>query len=518
MDQKNNRADPDFKDQFREAVETIGDGGTRVLATTAGELLPTAMNRIPRSGGRAGGDPSFKAQIQRGLKNGRLTPPPPVNNGNDVPIAQAVAVDNNTSNSDGVPVVVPPTPTAQEDSVVMVLKISKRTLYWLLGILVLIIGVSTIIGGVCSSGKCRRTDNNGNRTSSAVGGGDSNGGPSSNLRPTVHAGPPTAAPPASTTTTTPCSTGDDCPLGTCARESLTTQNMVCCPAGASEYLFDPINAAICTGQPAGAVCTNDSLCASNACFQQACLAERQRGGSVMCDSNSDCTGTCVVGTCTEGLFAETGMVCDDAEDCALGVCARATVSTGYICCSTGNFEFFESDDVCTGQLTGAVCGELDTLCQSGTCFQGMCLATEQADGQPCDSNADCRGACVGGICTDNLRSPGEACDDDSDCSNKVCGLLTVLSNKAVCCPTSQAEYCFGCPVSASVCTGQATGAMCGELDSVCQSGACLGGTCLADRQANGQRCDSNADCIGSTCTSGICSDILSQPPTTTPIE
>jgi hypothetical protein len=133
MDQKNNRADPDFKDQFREAVETIGDGGTRVPASTAGELLPTAMNRIPRNGGGRGGDPSFKAQIQRGLKSGRSTPPPPGNNdGNDVPIAQAVAVDNSTNNSDGVPVVVPPTPTAQEDSVVMVLKISKRTLYWLL--------------------------------------------------------------------------------------------------------------------------------------------------------------------------------------------------------------------------------------------------------------------------------------------------------------------------------------------------------------------------------------------------
>jgi hypothetical protein len=159
MDQNNNRADPDFKDQFREAVETIGDGGTRVPTTTAGELLPTAMNRISRSGG-SGGDPSFKAQIQRGLKSGRLTPPPHGNNGNDVPIAQAVAVDNSTNNSDGVPVVVPPTPTppTPQDSVVMVLKISKRTLYWLLGILLVLIGVSTIIGGVCRN-TCRIVQN-----------------------------------------------------------------------------------------------------------------------------------------------------------------------------------------------------------------------------------------------------------------------------------------------------------------------------------------------------------------------
>jgi hypothetical protein len=94
-----------------------------------------------------------------------------------------------------------------------------------------------------------------------------------------------------------------------------------------------------------------------------------------CDSDDDCTGTCVGGICIDG-FAGPGATCDDKYDCSNQVCALETAkSTKAVCCPSGASAYVSSPIfgiVCTGQVSGAVCAGSDTLCKSGVCVQGVC--------------------------------------------------------------------------------------------------------------------------------------------------
>jgi len=76
-----------------------------------------------------------------------------------------------------------------------------------------------------------------------------------------------------------CDDNNDCILGVCAYESYTgAAKLHCCPSGNSEFLRDyaysnfPKNddASFCKGQPTGARCPKDSLCASNNCTLNGC--------------------------------------------------------------------------------------------------------------------------------------------------------------------------------------------------------------------------------------------------------
>jgi hypothetical protein len=226
---------------------------------------------------------------------------------------------------------------------------------------------------------------------------------------------------------------------------LERRTMVCCPTGESVYLPSPVSENVCTGQPIGAACVDafdeSGVCASpNVCVQNICTAGPLPAGAA-CDDNYDCdgTGTCVAGLCIAG-FQPINATCDDAGDCANGVCALETAAAvKNVCCPTGSAEYFSDlTQVCTGQATGATCGSADSLCQSGACYQGICLAALQANGQPCDGNEDCTGTCINGKCTDARQPAGAACDDFGDCANNVCALGTadkLTADKLVCCPS-----------------------------------------------------------------------------------
>jgi hypothetical protein len=112
-----------------------------------------------------------------------------------------------------------------------------------------------------------------------------------------------------------------------------------------------------------------------------------------------------------------------------------------VCCPTGSAEYFSGlTQVCTGQATGATCGSADTLCQSGACYQGICQAELQANGDSCDDNEDCTGTCVVGKCTDAKQPAGATCDDNADCANGACALETAASAIQVCCPTGAITF------------------------------------------------------------------------------
>jgi hypothetical protein len=488
---------PGYKDQFREAQP------------------PLPSRESPHHTAAAnGGGPFFKNQ------------------------AHSRANPNNVGGNATTDPTEPPT-TSHQNNTSDVLTVSKSTLArWVLGIIIL---TGAVIGGFCISGKCRSNSGRGGGTQLVE---REVGDATPSLRPVplpppvpttpsasapiATAGPPaTAAPvqapvvatPPTSPTATPCTSATDCRSGVpCARESLEVRTLVCCPSGAAETVYSPMIDTVCTGQPAGAACTSDSpsLCASAVCFQNACLAGPQPAGS-MCDSNDDCISTCIQGTCTDGL-QPTGAACDDDSDCLNSVCALETAakssSVKQVCCPTGDSEYFIDTDVakiCTGQLTGATCGSSDTICQSGTCFQGKCQEDLQPSGGACDNNEDCTGTCIAGICTDVLQPIGAACDDDGDCLNSACALETAAKSssvKQVCCPTGDSEYFIDTDV-AKICTGQLAGATCGSSDTICHSGTCFQGQCQEALQVNGRPCDTNEDCTG-TCVGGVCKS-ASQP-------
>ena len=144
----------------------------------------------------------------------------------------------------------------------------------------------------------------------------------------------------------------------CARESFlaTPANQICCPSG---RVGD-----VCRNQTADQPCrTNDALCASDVCVAGVCLAAKQPQLAV-CESDTDCSN---------------------------GVCAKANLTaTGpQICCPDGTPKLDLSDqvnDVCRNQTVGQPCGLRNSLCASGVCVAGACLASKQLQLAPCESD------------------------------------------------------------------------------------------------------------------------------------
>lgn len=172
-----------------------------------------------------------------------------------------------------------------------------------------------------------------------------------------------------------CDSSDDCSLGSCAHETLSGP-LVCCSSGDSTYVSSPHSKYVCTGQAEGALCDNDDdVCSSRICYQGVCLAEPQPAGSG-CSSNSHCQSlTCVDQVCLSS-FSAPGEPCDDRNDCTNRVCGLDSVGGSLVCCATNDSEYLFSpisEEVCTGQLEGALCGNKDSVCASGSCSSsGVC--------------------------------------------------------------------------------------------------------------------------------------------------
>lgn len=120
--------------------------------------------------------------------------------------------------------------------------------------------------------------------------------------------------------------------------------------------------------------------------------------------------------------------------------------------------------------------------------------------QGCDSTSDCDGICASGACT-------KTCGDDDDCTglgqDARCGdAVPVVTIGTDSCPdTEPRRVCAPSCDEASDCTSIGEG-------YVCQSGACVPGTCVVDAPCEGD------DCLGgaSSCDSGNC---LGSSPTST---
>lgn len=352
-----------------------------------------------------------------------------------------------------------------------------------LAILVLVGGIT--VGSLCSRGQPVVEKSNAPTPSSAP------------LRPS-----PTAAPlPLLSQTPTqegtfdisrrehiPCQKDTDCESGACG--SVGYNMTMCCPSGLSVFwpLNGPSHYRACIHQPIGSPCAalSDFCQSPGICNSGICQSEKLMDGQ-SCEDNKNCvTGVCVRGLCAAELVQEGG-ACDDDQDCHNGLsCALESSIQGdkTTCCPAEFVGPPLSMLVCKGQSVGARCGISDSVCASGACSRGFCLAEKQPMGAPCESNSHCwsnNSTCVHGICTKGLVDPGEFCDDDQDCAKgNPCALKTLATGNddRVCCRSGGSTYLWA-PVSNTVCTGQVAGSLCGgsKSGSLCSSGECIDGFC-----------------------------------------
>lgn len=250
---------------------------------------------------------------------------------------------------------------------------------------------------------------------------------------------------------------DDSYESACAQGAYPSGPKICCRAEISfnTGIYSPSTKQYyCEGiQGAGAFCDNNYLCASGACVNGTCLAQKIPAGR----------------PCPE----------KDYEDCATGGCGRATYPSGpYICCPNDRMvDSSFSERYCAGiQPAGGSCnGTGNSICASGVCSGSVCLAQKISTGQPCPDG------------------------ESSDCANNACGGATYPLGPSVCCLSGSIEY-SSYPDHRFYCTEQPNGASCSK-NAMCASGVCSGSVCLARTIAAGKPCPDGefADCANSVC-------------------
>ena len=178
--------------------------------------------------------------------------------------------------------------------------------------------------------------------------------------------------------------------------------------------------------------------------------------------------------------------CNSALECAGGVCAGDGPDDCNLC----------------DRLVGAgdAC-DTDAYCPSSlSCAEGECLAPA-ADGAPCDSARDCEGgACAQGQCaTAIVADEGEACGGLALCNpsaSLICDAVTqtCLANVPPE-PGLLGEACvpYGVDLGGFVFPAQ----LC-EVGSTCMEDVCV------EAAFDGDACDGEVACVGSTCESGVC--------------
>lgn len=140
----------------------------------------------------------------------------------------------------------------------------------------------------------------------------------------------------------------------------------------------------------GALCSNNSDCASGSCVDNIC---KNINGD-KCTSDSDCglNSTCDVIGENKSCKGGPGSPCDQGSDCTSLICQKGTCRI-----LQGNKGCF-SDDVCY----------IGTGCVDGVCIESRGI------GSNCSSNEDCnKGICKNGICLGSLNY-GDSCNNSEN--------------------------------------------------------------------------------------------------------
>jgi len=187
-------------------------------------------------------------------------------------------------------------------------------------------------------------------------------------------------------------------------------------------------------------------------------------------------------------------ICSSNSDCVSKKCAFESQKpdSPLICCRSGStislymrtFDGWPTNgfrDFCNYQPSGTYCGQVDGICASNVCVFGQCTREKVKNG--------------------NL------CIVDNDCLSKECSYSSFdPSAELTCCKSGIAKSIWtettdGWPSdkSRSFCMYQVDGTSCGTVDSLCESGACVGGICTTSKRANDEECTIDNDCLSDKC-------------------
>ncbi len=321
-----------------------------------------------------------------------------------------------------------------------------------------------------------------------------------------------------------CSGLDDaCNIGTC-NETLGTCEATPFNEGGTCDDFDPCTendtcaGGTCAGTPKD--CSGlDSACAVGVCNETtgACEAEPINEGNT-CDDGDLCT---VLDACTNGVCAGVTQDCSGlTDDCNVGVCnpgngaCEAQPANEGGGCDDG--DLCTTVDACTnGVCAGSAidCSSLDDQCLQGACnpTTGQCEAVAANEGASCSDGDLCTTSdiCTNGICEGAFV---DCSGLDDACNVGVCASSSgfceqVAVNEGGGCDDgdlcTESDTCGG-----GVCQG--TLVDCSELDGMCQTGVCDGGTgnCVAQLAENGTSCDDDDLCTNEDeCFNGACEGI-----------
>ena len=327
---------------------------------------------------------------------------------------------------------------------------------------------------------------------------------------------------------TPCSTDDDCDVGTCGGFfiCLTCESDEDCSS--SQYCDHYWGTCLSKRQD-GLICSTDAMCQSNSCdiLCHSCEEHEDCTGNRWCDAFGGCqppkangfgcvtdvecaSGACYAAFCVEcnsqndcdsGTFCnlalagesacvdqrDTGQGCIDNFECLTGNCHAAT------CSECDNHEDCEDTEYCNldilppiesicvdkvGEGDGCV-GDIE--CLTGRCHEFTCLDN-------CEQHSDCgedRWCDPADVCRDQWEI-GHACFEPHECLSGACalGFCAVCDSQDDC--ESEDQYCDLANFGASDCVDEkANGATCGS-NVECATGNCHALTC--------SECDHQDDC------------------------
>jgi hypothetical protein len=272
-------------------------------------------------------------------------------------------------------------------------------------------------------------------------------------------------------------TSDACSGGTCAH----APNSVACDDG------DP--------------CTEVDGCQNGAC----------KGKSAACDDSNPCTkDACGAGGCShtvaDQLPCEDGDACTGPDLCFGGKCLSGNAQCP--CKSTADCAAKEDGNSCNGTLVCAPLGGAmtcvvdpktvvncdasgNTACLANLCDpkSGLCMATAQGEGEPCDDGQACtaKDQCAAGVCQGSALN----CDDGNSCTLDAC------------------EPAKGCTHSVK------TGA-CSDGNACTTGDTCTGDKCAANAvtlcddgfACTNDSCDPAVGCVNAPVADGKCGTVV----------
>ena len=280
----------------------------------------------------------------------------------------------------------------------------------------------------------------------------------------------------------------------------------------------------------GAVCDEDSDCASDHCGNGFCCAEGDccavpancpalYTAPPACVDAGTCQGQRVDALCVQARCVASEPLDDDrgcvaglqASECGLypatycsGAAEQQAPACAEACAADEDCDRAAHchDGECRSDLADGQGCEEDSDCASGWCGNGFCCAAgdccaeaancplEYGSEPRCDRPSACQGSRVDPVCdAEEYRCRSVTVDDDSACDAQTlsdsCGYFADL-------------FCSGGRVQDDpACPGECV------LDGECDEGAHCDTTCQPD-SPDGRACDEDSDCIAGRCANGFC--------------